>query len=209
MTDLRKSYYVKVPPRNYSKNETKNQEQPICYTATRIYCLLWIALAVLVVGLCFLVYRWPRGGVHATFSHHAATSRASTLYYVVLFSLTLPLLSIWCSYWFIPQHDLPSWLGLVLVAGCVFQLAAAVVAECPPNATKHRAITALSMVCMMALVITLYVYSQPLFIAGCVAIMVGLVMYAAQHGERTRYQLFVQAAFYTCFFAAIAGYSTS
>ena len=55
--------------------------------------LVIVALITLFAGLVFLVMHWPQN--HAkTFSQHAAAHNTSTVYYILLFTVVIPLLSV-------------------------------------------------------------------------------------------------------------------
>src|SRR3989338_646055 len=58
------------------------------------------AMILLIVGLIFLVICWPQN--HSkTFSQHAAAHNTSTVYYILLFTAVIPLLSVFFFGWFI------------------------------------------------------------------------------------------------------------
>jgi hypothetical protein len=106
--------------------------------------LLLLVITLVTVGLIFTVTRWP-GGMHMTFSQHAATSRWSKIYYALLFLVTLPLLMWFFVGWFVPDNNLPDtflWFAGVAV---LFQIICTwVPEEGGIKTTVHRTLTGIS-----------------------------------------------------------------
>ncbi len=159
-------------------------------------------LITLSIGLMWLVYHWPRGGVHETFSHHAASSCYATHYYAILFLITLPFLVYWYGVYFMPSHLVPIWTVWLFVIGCGFQILAAIVPEKGVTVRPHRILTGLSIASIYALSLYLtYINaSSRLF---WLMLMSGILLYVAIRGQQTPHKLWVQVGFYASFFALL------
>lgn len=70
-----------------------------------------IAVAISAAALAVLVRVWPQG-THKTFSQHAAAHRQAIVYYVVLFSVVLPLLLLFFLGWFVPALHVSRWFDV-------------------------------------------------------------------------------------------------
>lgn len=167
-----------------------------------------LAVFVLVIGLSFLVVRWPQGK-HVTFSLHAAAYRHTVLYYNLLFTIVLPLLVLFFAGWFGPYFGLSPWFTVFVVASSVAQYIVTLIPETGGWKTRwHRAITALSALCLLpalALVLatpSLSLAARLLTLASLIA-MVGIIGYLALIGGRHKYLLFFQAGYYAAFFVPV------
>lgn len=49
-----------------------------------------IGVALLTIGLAFVLYRWPQGK-HMTFSQHLAQQKQSIVFYIGLYTIVLPI----------------------------------------------------------------------------------------------------------------------
>lgn len=87
-----------------------------------------ISIAIMWLGLFFLVYKW-RGEPHMSFSLHAAANRKAYLFYLGLFVITLPLFFVFVVKWFVPTLNLPRTFIYLVIAAMVFQFVAALVPE--------------------------------------------------------------------------------
>lgn len=81
-----------------------------------------LACILLVVGLAFVVYRWPLDR-HKTFSRRAATNMASIIYYFALFLIVLTLFVIFFIEWFTPTFSVSWWFNAIFIASAIFQIA--------------------------------------------------------------------------------------
>jgi len=170
--------------------------------------LLLLVIALLVIGLAFTVVKWP-GGAHMTFSQHAATSRWSKIYYSLLFMITLPLLMWFFAGWFVPEKALPAaflWFAGIAVA---FQILCTWVPEEGGTKTKvHRALTAISGIAMLPLVIIIATSSNLPGLVNIVAwvglcVMTALLGVALKNQKGFRWALFLQIGYYATFFAVL------
>jgi hypothetical protein len=81
-----------------------------------------LACTLLVVGLAFVVYKWPLDR-HKTFSRRAATNMASITYYFALFLTVLTLFIIFFIEWFTPTFGISWWFNGIFIASAIFQIA--------------------------------------------------------------------------------------
>ena len=167
--------------------------------------LLILVIALVIIGLTFTVTKWP-GGMHMTFSQHAATSRWSKIYYALLFLATLPLLMWFFFDWFVPNRSLPHaflWFAGVAI---VFQIICTWVPEEGGMKTKvHRSLTGISGIALLPLVImiaTAATLSTPVRVTAWIglATMVVLLMIALRNQKGFRWALPLQAGYYAVFF---------
>ena len=165
--------------------------------------LLIMPVIALVIGLIFLIKKWPDGGIHATFSHHAASTRHASRYYALLFLITLPPIVVWFGLYPMPHLALPRLSLYVMIAAAIFQIVAACIPEKAPRITIHRSVTAISMIAILLTVVLLRQASRDFVIGSALVAMLGTVLYAVALRDRTKYQLLLQASFYALFFTAV------
>lgn len=87
-----------------------------------------ISIAIIWLGLIFLIVKWP-GNRAMTFSQHAAQSRAALIYYFFLFVFTLPLFYLFMTRWFVPRFHFADMFMWFYTAGISMQLVAVTVPE--------------------------------------------------------------------------------
>ena len=67
--------------------------------ATEMYKhLILLVTLITVIGLSIVLKVWP-DGINRTFSQHVARHKASIIYYILLFSIILPLLLLYIFKW--------------------------------------------------------------------------------------------------------------
>jgi len=171
-----------------------------------------VALAVvlaLIIGLTYTATHWP-GGLHMTFSQHAAMNRWSKVFYSLLFTVTLPVFLWFIASWLVPEKHLPDafvWFADIAV---IFQIACTWVPEVGGTRTViHRTLTGISCVAMLPLVVMLATSSN-LPISARITAWIALVIMAVlllllvlknQIGQR--WALLLQVGYYAAFFGAI------
>lgn len=173
-----------------------------------IHIFFFTPLIVLLLGLVYLVKRWQDGGVHATFSHHAASTENASRYYVLLFLVTLPFIMIWFVVWLAPQIRLNSASVAMMLVAVVAQIWAATVPERSLTISRHRAITSLSIAGIIGVTSMVLYASRSWLVGFCLVCMLIILGYAASRGDRSRYPLLLQAGFYTMFFMALGSFIT-
>ena len=164
-------------------------------------------VALLIVGLTLLVFRWPQG-LDKTFSQHAAAQRFTIWYYFALFLVALPLLMTFVLSWFMPTLRLPGWFGLFVGLAAALQLMVAAIPETGGwKTTWHRSLTYVSSFFLAPAIILLI--ASPginnvarLVAALCLAIMLGVAVDNVL-GRGHDHILIGQAAYYGAFFAAL------
>jgi hypothetical protein len=112
-----------------------------------------VAISLTWIGLVFLIRKW-KGNVSMTFSLHAAQYKISQTYYLVLFSIVLPLFGAFMYGWFIPQYHLPFLFGLLMAVALGGNYIAALVPETKgKNVPIHRNSAFLAADCLVPLLL--------------------------------------------------------
>lgn len=173
--------------------------------------LLPISVAILILGLWFLVHRWPRG-VNATFSRHAAAQKLTIWYYIVLFAIALPLLFLFFMFWFVPYYGLSYWFLFFVGASQALQHIVTLIPEVGGWRTKwHGICTSLSALLLLPALICILASSSvhivsKVIVAACLLTMMGIIAYQVQSNKQKKsgYLLLLQSGYYGAFFVAIA-----
>jgi hypothetical protein len=168
----------------------------------------FISIIILLVGLWFVVWRWPQGK-HMTFSQHVAQHKSATIYYFFLFVITLPLLNIFFVKWFTPTFDLSIWFNVFAIAASIFQIACTLIPEVPGWRTKwHQALAGISALLLLPLLI-MVVFSQNIGAVGrflttiLLVVMVGIVAFTVHAKGKHAKLLIAQVAYFAAFFIPI------
>lgn len=170
--------------------------------------LILLTLALLIAGLSFTVFKW-KGGPHMTFSQHAAVSRTATIYYALLFVVTLPLLITFFATWYVPVNGLPDAFLWFAVASAVFQILCTWFPENGGISTKvHRILTGISGVALLPLVVMVVSFQGFSVLVRCIAwasllTMLVLLGIALRNQAGYRHALSLQIGYYVAFFVAI------
>jgi len=167
--------------------------------------LLLFVVILLILGLSFTVTRW-RGGLHMTFSQHAAVTRQAKLFYAFLFLVTLPLFAWFIVGWFVPHKHLPASFVWFTYTAVVFQILCTWFPEEGGWKTLvHRLLTAISAIAMLPLIVILglSMYLSP-YMRGLAWVafgsMVALLMVAFTHQKGYKRALLLQIGYYAVFF---------
>lgn len=96
--------------------------------------LLLLTIVLLLAGLSFVLYRWPRGAQYS-FSQHAAQTKSASIFYALLFLITSPILVLYFGFWFIPTFQAPQILLYVIILVGIFQVACTLA---PERGSKRR-----------------------------------------------------------------------
>jgi len=167
-----------------------------------------LTIILLIMGLGFVITKWP-GGIHMTFSQHAATNRSSKVFYSSLFMLTLPILMLFFSAWLVPEKDLSNvflWFAGVSV---VFQIVCTWVPEDGGIRTViHRILTSISGIAMLPLVaviamapnLSAFVRTMALIV---LFLMIALIGIALRNQKEYKRALLLQVGYYAAFFLVI------
>lgn len=167
-----------------------------------------LTLMLLIVGLGFVITKWP-GGIHMTFSQHAANNRSSKIYYSLLFLITLPIFMLFFSAWFVPEKNLPViflWFAGVAV---VFQIVCTWFPEEGGTSTiVHRILTSISGVAMLPLVAIIATASNLSAFVRTISLialflMIALLGIALKNQKSYERALLLQVGYYATFFLAI------
>lgn len=167
--------------------------------------LVLISLLVICVGLFYLVKRWPKAG--ATFSQHAATNKASALYYVFLFMLALPPLAIFIVGWLTPQYNLPSMVNILALSSILLQHIVTFVPEFGGWRTPvHRVLTGLSALLLPVILAVIIPYVDgvtQVFAFASLGVFLACVV-ATMHPIHHRLNLAaLQGMYYGAFYAVL------
>ena len=166
-----------------------------------------VSFFILVAGLLFTVLRW-KGGLHMTFSQHVARARSSTIYYSVLFAVSLPLLYLFFANWFVPEFKLTGWFTVLVAISVVAQFLCTLVPEVGGwKTTVHRLLTGVSVAMLLPIMYVLAgaptIPSSGKYLAAlCLAGMVGILGFAIFH-KNHKFTLLLQAGYYLLFFLPV------
>ena len=144
-----------------------------------------------------------------TFSQHAATNRASKLFYSLLFITTLPILYLFFSAWFVPaKHLLSAFLWFAGISVLFQILCTLVPEEGGTKTTIHRILTGVSGVALLPLMLIMAT-SAHISVAGHITawamlcVMVFLLGIALRNQKGYHYALLLQISYYAAFFITI------
>lgn len=167
-----------------------------------------ISIFVTWSGLLFLIYRWP-GNRSMSFSNHAASAKAATVFYGLLFSATLPFFYIFIDKWFVPAESLPNYFTGLVFIGCIGQLIAVWV----PGTNRHKElvhnVAAYTMhTLLLPLVLILLVYGNVSVIARGITLlaliyMVSIWLIFAFIKLAKKHTLYLQASYVIMFHITI------
>ncbi len=167
-----------------------------------------LVILLLVSGLAFTAVTW-RGGVHMTFSQHAAATRWSKIFYAILFLITLPLLAWFVASWFVPHKHLPQAFVWFTCIAVLFQIVCTWFPEEGGwKTTLHRGLTGVSGIAMLPLVVILATSSGlSLFVRiaswAALCFMVTLLAVALSHQKGFKWALLLQIGYYSAFFLVL------
>jgi len=144
-----------------------------------------------------------------TFSQHVARSRWSIVYYSALFAVSLPVLYLFFTEWFVPTFHLSKWFVLFVTIAIVTQFLCTLFPEVGGWKTvTHRVLTGISGVALLPLVaiiaISPYVSQAGKVLAGlCFVAMAALLIIALRNQSGYRHALLLQVGYYVLFFLAV------
>lgn len=171
--------------------------------------IIWIGLILLTVGLYGVVKFWPEGGSAKTFSQHAASRKSGIIYYILLFTITLPIFAAFFFYWFIPTYKLPVSFGLLIALALGAQYLCTLVPEIGiKRKAIHRGLAFISALGLLLAVAAALLYGS-FSLAGSIFLGVGLLImtYLLAILITTRAQnpkiLYIQAGYFAAFFVTI------
>ncbi len=166
------------------------------------------AVFILICGLLFLIYRWPQGK-HMSFSQHAAAYRFTYLYYIVLFSITLPLLLLFMSRWFAPMFDLSVWFIVFIAISAAAQFIVVLIPDSGgKKSTYHRFFAFLSAILLLPALLMIIASDEvsntgrlvsTFSLISMISVLGILIRNRAVHKDL----LLLQTGYFTAFFMAI------
>lgn len=159
-----------------------------------------LAFVLLALGLSYILYTWPQPE-RKSFSQLIAIRRVSIVYYILLFSIVLPLLLIFFFRWFVPHVGAPMvFLAFICVAS-ILQYLAALIPERGGHIAVHRKLASASALCMPAALVTLLFSARitwleiGVLLIGIVSMLgIGLILISKK--QETVPVTYVEQAFY-------------
>lgn len=167
-----------------------------------------LAFFILLSGLLFIVWKWPEGK-HLTFSQHVALHEHRILYYILLFSLVLPLLLLFFVYWFVPTFQLSQWFSIFIIVASLTQYTCTLIPEVGGWKTKcHRSLAGVSALCLLPPLLLLMAsdfvtMTGKLLTTLSIICMFSIIVAILRSKGTHSHFLYLQAAYFAAFFAAI------
>jgi len=162
------------------------------------------AVIVLLVGLSMIPMLWPQNR-HHTFSQHVARHKIAIAYYIILFSIALPLLVLFFYKWFTPHVHASEWLTAFVVLAAITQYACTLVPETGgKRATVHRALAGVSGLCLipsLLIIMASQINGSARLICGValLAMLICLGLVVKAKGEPRNF-LILQSVYFASFF---------
>ena len=162
--------------------------------------LLPVVLVLLSIGLASLVRLWPRGR-EFSFSQHAAVNRSATIYYAVLFLITMPLLVAYFVLWLQPEFDVATLFVVCITLAAVLQIACTFFPEKGRWVTLHRWLAGLSAVLFIPSLALLIPLAKGIAVGGIIVMLIVAGIIARDKKKRVPYAL--QLVYYAAFFIPV------
>jgi hypothetical protein len=166
------------------------------------------ALAILIIGLAYLVRRWPAGIQH-TFSQHAARQKVTIYYYMALFSIVLPILYVFFDKYFVPKYQLPHIVLLLVGLSSIAQIACAIIPETGGKKTIiHQTLAGISAVLLVGVLIPnlsapLITFFDKVITTLALLVMSSVLLLAVLNKKFALPALLLQIVYFSAFFVAI------
>ena len=167
-----------------------------------------IGITLTIIGLGFLVFRWPQGK-HMTFSQHAAAQKVSIFYYIFLIICITPFFVLFFLWWLVPTFSLSSWFSIFVLSSLLFQLLCTLVPELPGwRYITHRYFAFISAFLLMPALAVIVLSSHVSVIARILSLcmilaMFGIMVFFYAVKVKHKYLLLFQFSYFVCFFIAI------
>lgn len=163
------------------------------------------SIILLLIGLFFLVKKWPKD-IHHTFSQHAATNKQSVIYYICLFAIVLPMLAIFLFGWLVPTLNVSVAFVILISLSLILQYACTLVPETGTNIKNHQALAGMSgFLLLPSSIVLLYASGIDLIdkviTAVSIVVMIGIVMRVVYN--KVKYALILQTIYFIAFFTSI------
>jgi len=174
--------------------------------------LILLVTLITAVGLSIILKVWPYG-INRTFSQHVARHKASIIYYILLFSIILPLLLLYIFKWFIPTFNPPALFGPLLILASVSQYGCVLAPETSGRKTFiHQMLAFLAADCLLPATVLIALTPVVSSVGRVVAMLSSLLMasiiaifvkaYVKNNGQH-RYLLIIQASYFALFFITL------
>ena len=174
--------------------------------------LILLVSLITITGLWIVLKVWPYG-ISRTFSQHVARHKASVIYYILLFSIILPLLLLYIFKWFIPTFNPPVLFGFFLILASVSQYGCVLVPETGGRKTFiHQMLAFLAADCLLPATFLISLTPAVSSAGRVVAVITSLLMatiiaifvkaYIKNKGQH-KYLLVIQASYFALFFITL------
>lgn len=167
-----------------------------------------LAVALIVIGIVFVLYTWPQNR-NLTLSQHVARKREAILFYSALFFVTMPILVTFFIKWFVPEFRISGWFTAAMVGSAVSQCACTLVPETGGKQSMyHRILAGISAALLLPALVILLVQdslgaAQKVVVAGSLLVMLCVVAIAARAGDKHTNSLILQIVYFASFFLPI------
>jgi hypothetical protein len=161
--------------------------------------LLPLSFLILILGLSFILIKWPRGRSH-TFSQHIAASKVAIAFYIGLFLVSLTPLMLFITRWFVPTYHLSIWFLVFTWVAVIAQLLCTFIPEVGGRMTNwHRSLAFLSADMLLPLVLLVAIHPH---ISGLIIMVYFVVVLLPTKGYH-RNVLIIQSSYFACFFVTL------
>lgn len=171
--------------------------------------IIWIGIILLSLGLYGVVKIWPDGGLSKTFSQHVASSKYGVLYYILLFTITLPIFTVFFFNWLIPTYSLSILFGVFILIALVAQYLCTLIPEVGMmRKTIHRSLAFVSALGLflsigLALFSGSFTALERVFLTLGVLVMAYLLLVLVITQAKHPKILYIQASYFAAFFCSI------
>lgn len=166
------------------------------------------ALVILVPGLAFIPWRWPHD-IGKTFSQHVADKMSSRIYYVALFSVSLPLVYLFFANYLVPALALPTSILIVVATSCLAQIGCTLVPETGGIKSKIHVTLAGISALLLPVILLIIMRGGVISVLDRMAVGIGtllMILIAASLMFRNKIRLpalWLQIGYFALFFAAL------
>jgi uncharacterized membrane protein len=159
------------------------------------------------MGFAFITIAWP-GNRHLTFSQHVARRKTSILFYILLFSATLPLLSLFFLEYFTDKIGAPIWLNAIILLSAITQYACTYIPEIGGiRSTLHRILAGISGIALIPALVIIELSStvllDSLFCLIGLAVMLDCICITVLAKGKPQNALLLQTFYFAGFFIPV------
>lgn len=163
-----------------------------------------IAFILMAVMLLLLITLWPLGP-HTSFSRHAAQSKQLSVYYFLIFGITLPLFWVYVTFYLIPKFDMPQYIYMLFGMMCLLQIACTLFPDKSSTVRVHRTLAGLSAALLLPILVIMMLYIETTVLRSfgwlSVFIMSATALYVGVNKQHNI--LIAQIVYYLAFFVPV------